>query len=125
MLLELQSRVRNENASSEAMRGEIHALEQQIVQLQAEQDALVEKAVLPVSISHELSWLTENMEQLTALLGSAKAQSQAEIEPELPLETAELLQRLETANREIHHLNNENQQLRQEIEKSIAAAPGE
>ncbi|WP_096998295.1 class I SAM-dependent methyltransferase [Escherichia coli] len=117
VLLELQSRVRNENASSEAMRGEIHALEQQIVQLQAEQDALVEKAVLPVSISHELSWLTENMEQLTALLGSAKAQSQAEIEPELPLETAELLQRLETANREIHHLNNENQQLRQEIEK--------
>ncbi|MFV5330464.1 methyltransferase domain-containing protein [Enterobacter roggenkampii] len=117
VLLELQSRVRNESASSEAMRGEIHALEQQIVQLQAEQDALVEKAVLPVSISHELSWLTENMEQLTALLGSAKAQSQAEIEPELPLETAELLQRLETANREIHHLNNENQQLRQEIEK--------
>jgi O-antigen chain-terminating methyltransferase len=107
------------------MRGEIHALEQQIVQLQAAQDALVEKAQQPVEVSHELSWLTENMAQLTALLESAKAHAQADIQPELPPETAELLQRLEAANREIHHLHNENQQLRQEIEKSIAAVPGE
>ncbi|MEH8822999.1 kinase, partial [Klebsiella pneumoniae] len=105
VLLELQSRVRNESAGSEAMRGEIHALEQQIVQLQAAQDALVEKAQQPVEVSHELSWLNENMAQLTALLESAKAQPQADIQPELPPETAELLQRLEAANREIHHLS--------------------
>lgn len=61
VLLELQSRVRNESAGSEAMRGEIHALEQQIVQLQAAQDALVEKAQQPVEVSHELNWLNESI----------------------------------------------------------------
>ncbi|HGL6421923.1 TPA: methyltransferase domain-containing protein [Klebsiella quasipneumoniae] len=117
VLLELQSRVRNESAGSEALRGQIHNLEEQMAQLQAAQDALVEKAQQPVEVSHELSWLTENMAQLTALLESAQAHAQADTQPELPPETAELLKRLEAANREIHHLHNENQQLRQEIEK--------
>ncbi|KJF84398.1 hypothetical protein UA44_00365 [Klebsiella aerogenes] len=107
MLLELQSRVRNESAGSEALRGQIHILEQQMARLQAAQDALVEKAQQPVEVSHELAWLGENMEQLAALLQSAQAHSQADVQPELPPETAELLQRLEAANREIHHLNNE------------------
>lgn len=65
------------------------------------------------------------MAQLTALTESAKAQPQADIQPELPPETAELLQRLEAANREIHHLSNENQQLRQEIEKIHRSRSGE
>lgn len=117
VLLELQSRVRNESAGSEALRGQIHTLEQQMAQLQSAQDAFVEKAQQPVEVSHELTWLGENMEQLAALLQTAQAHAQADVQPELPPETAELLQRLEAANREIHHLSNENQQLRQEIEK--------
>ncbi|MCV5631633.1 kinase, partial [Escherichia coli] len=88
-----------------------------MAQLQSAQDAFVEKAQQPVEVSHELTWLGENMEQLAALLQTAQAHAQADVQPELPPETAELLQRLEAANREIHHLSNENQQLRQEIEK--------
>ena len=44
-----------------------------MAQLQSAQDAFVEKAQQPVEVSHELTRLGENMEQLAALLQTAQS----------------------------------------------------
>lgn len=105
VLLEAQTHMRAADARNEAVDARFAALEQQLARLHEK--------------SAEQKWLAEHVQQLEALLHRAPlhADNTAAGAVEIPADIAELQQQLAAAQREIHHLNNENQQLRHEIEK--------
>lgn len=118
VLLEAQTRLRNETALCREFSKQINELERQTAQLQHDLH-LVNNANTAFS-QHEkdIIWLSEHVTQLDKLLEQTTQNADNDRpDPVYPPEIVELQQQLAAANREIHHLSNENHQLRHEIDK--------
>ncbi|EMX8699891.1 methyltransferase domain-containing protein [Klebsiella michiganensis] len=118
VLLEAQTRLRIENEHSTRLSAQIDALELQTSQLQHDLSVLHDTTAAFSVHDQELHWLAEHVDRLNGLLQQAAQQEEKEApEPLQPPEIVALQQQLAAANREIHHLSNENHHLRHEIDK--------
>lgn len=125
VLLESQTRLRNEVAHCEQLSQQMYQLNTQMIQLEHDMAALTETktesdiAVMAGAGSRrgesELKWLIEHVEQLDNLLQQARCQPAEAVS--LPPEIAILQEKLAAAHQDIHHLKNVKHQLRHEIDK--------
>lgn len=131
VLLELQTRLRHDVVNQEAVVEPLNALNHEICCLRQLQDEFAHKldglteqqnrlaidTLKQDEVSQEMLWLSENIEELNILIQKSKVEIPDSQPHEIPQDIAEMLIRLENAQCEINHLANENQELRNEIDK--------